>query len=104
MAGLKWPLEPALHCPGCPGILALQAVGCPTPSPGGGTRGSLPRDAGQAYGCAELGNSVLYSSWKVRSLNLRTARAALRLCQERAGVRPAGRPASVGRRAPIALL
>ena len=33
----------------------------------------------------------MYSSWKVRSLNLRTAKAAVRLCQERAGVRPAGK-------------
>lgn len=37
------------------------------------------------YGCAEAGNSVLYSSWKVRSLNLRTARAAVRLCQREQG-------------------
>lgn len=61
----------------------------PKASPCGRTQGSLILEAGQAYGCAEAGNSVLYSSWKVRSLNLRTARAAVRLCQERAGVRPA---------------
>lgn len=34
---------------------------------------------------------MLYSSWKVRSLNLRTAKAAVRLCQKRAGMRPASK-------------
>lgn len=72
----SWPFQAA----GCPhGLSTRQDTGLPA------------LEAGQAYGCAEVGNSVLYSSWKVRSLNLRTARAAVRLCQERAGVRPAGK-------------
>lgn len=69
----------------------FQEVGNSHNPPRGRTPGSLLLEAGQGYGCAEAGNSVLYSSWKVRSLNLRTARAAVRLCQERAGVRPAGK-------------
>lgn len=69
----------------------FQAAGCPHRLSTQQDTGLPALEARQAYGCAELGNSVLYSSWKVRSLNLRTARAAVRLCQERAGVRPAGK-------------
>lgn len=92
MASLNWPLKPAFPALGALASWPVQAVGSPPSSPRGRAQGSPPLEAGRAnYGCAEVGNSVLYSSWKVRSLNLRTARAAVRLCQERAGVRPAGK-------------
>lgn len=49
MAGLNWPLEPALRCPGCPGILAVAgrrlphtlARGWDTGLPASGRRAGL---------------------------------------------------------------